>query len=289
MITTQVGAQGFLWFFGKVVDIDDPAQIGRVKVFIFNEHYEGLDQEDFRWAIPILPVTSPSAVFGSTPSGSTMNLVVGSMVFGFFADGAEKQQPMILGSFHTAPNYPSLAGISIPEQAYTKKIKPPITGNDPADTADPQYPFNNVYTSPAGHVVEIDNTPGSQRVAVHHNSGSYVEIDNDGDIVIGSTNAARYSSSKQTEITAKGNVNIASDQGNILLAARNVINIKSDKHIVIDTPSNVTITARAGVKINGDLTVTGTLQSISAASGVFTSPVGQSVYVSSGIVTDIVG
>lgn len=287
MITTQVGSQGFLWFFGKVIDVNDPAQIGRVKVFIFNEHYEGLDPDDFRWAIPILPVTSPSAVFGSTPAGSTMNLVVDSIVFGFFADGAEKQQPMILGSFHTAPNYPSLAGISIPDQAYTKKVKPFITANDPTDTANPQYPLNSVYTSPAGHTIELDNTPGSSRVAVHHSSGSYVEIDNEGDIVVGSTNAARYSSSKQTEITAKGNVNIASDEGNVQLEARDVIRIKSSKHITIETPSNVRITARGGVFIDGELTVSGAIRAGGAASNTFTTPAGQVVMVSSGIVTSI--
>lgn len=288
MITTQVGAQGFLWFFGKVIDVNDPKQIGRVKVFIFNEHHERLNQEDFRWAIPILPVTSPSAVVGTTSAGSTTNLVEGSMVFGFFADGAEKQQPMILGSFHTAPNYPSLAGISIPEQAYAKKAKPSITGNDPTDTADPQYPFNNVYTSPAGHVVEIDNTPGSQRVAVHHNSGSYVEIDNDGDIVIGSVRAARYSSANETDITALGDVKIASDRGNVELVGRRVVNIQSDsREIRIKTPADVTITAGGGTSVHGSLRVTGALSSGTGATGAFLTPTGQTVFVTKGIVTKI--
>lgn len=287
MINTQTGLQGFVWFFGKVVDVNDPDQIGRVKVFIYNEHHEDLDQEDFRWAIPILPVTSPSAVFGSTAAGSTMNLVVGSIVFGFFADGNEKQQPMVLGSMHTAPNYPDRKDISIPQQAFAKKSKPPITKNDPVDNADPQYPTNSVYTSPAGHVVEIDNTPNSQRVAVHHNSGSYVEIDNNGDIIIGSTRAARYSSANETEVTARGNVNIASEDGNIDMAANQIIRISSKQSIVLETPSNVRISTRGGLFVEGQLTSTGSIRDNSAATGTFTTPTGQTVYVSSGIISKI--
>lgn len=287
MINTQTGKQGFLWFFGRVVDVDDPLLLGRTKVLIFDQHDSNSDPEDFRWAIPILPVTSPSAVSGSTAAGSTMNLIVGSMVFGFFADGAERQQPMILGSFHTAPNYPSLAGISIPEQAYTKKAKPRITGNDPTDTADPQYPLNNVYTSPAGHVVEIDNTPGSQRVAVHHNSGSYVEIDNNGDVVIGSTRAANYSSAAETNITAGGSVNLLSQGGSARLSAQQTVSIESAANIRLVSTSNITLEAPAGVMIDGPLIVTGPVSIPNTVSGPFTTFSGEVVHVSNGLIVGL--
>lgn len=56
--------------------------------------------------------------------------------------------------------------------------------NEPIKQANPQYPFNKVYQSTSGHVIEIDDTPGSERVHVYHMSGSYIEFLPDGDLVI---------------------------------------------------------------------------------------------------------
>lgn len=42
------------------------------------------------------------------------------------------------------------------------------------------YPNNQVFQTKSGHVVELDDTPGCERVHIWHKSGSYVEIDNTG-------------------------------------------------------------------------------------------------------------
>jgi hypothetical protein len=39
-----------------------------------------------------------------------------------------------------------------------------------------QYPFNNVYESQAGHVIEYDDTPGAERIHWYHCSGTFTEI-----------------------------------------------------------------------------------------------------------------
>jgi hypothetical protein len=39
-----------------------------------------------------------------------------------------------------------------------------------------QYPFNNVYESQAGHVIEYDDTPGAERMHWYHCSGTFTEI-----------------------------------------------------------------------------------------------------------------
>jgi predicted chitinase len=43
-----------------------------------------------------------------------------------------------------------------------------------------QYPFNKVFESESGHVIEVDDTSGGERIHVYHRSGSYFEIDNTG-------------------------------------------------------------------------------------------------------------
>lgn len=42
------------------------------------------------------------------------------------------------------------------------------------------YPKNQVFQTPSGHVVEFDDSSGSERIHVWHKSGSYIEIDNTG-------------------------------------------------------------------------------------------------------------
>lgn len=93
-----MGMDGFVWFFGKVVDRNDPNRIGRVRVRVFGLHPE--DQElvpndHLPWAAPIMPITSAAhAGIGNMPVG----MVEGTIVFGFFADGNDAQLPFILGT-----------------------------------------------------------------------------------------------------------------------------------------------------------------------------------------------
>ena len=56
--------------------------------------------------------------------------------------------------------------------------------NEPRGKAAPQYPFNKVYESQSGHCIELDDTPGAERIMIFHMSGSYIEMHMDGDVVI---------------------------------------------------------------------------------------------------------
>ncbi len=46
------------------------------------------------------------------------------------------------------------------------------------------YPFNHVYESEAGHIFEIDDTPGGERIHREHSSGTFEEIHPKGDKVV---------------------------------------------------------------------------------------------------------
>lgn len=43
-----------------------------------------------------------------------------------------------------------------------------------------KYPYNNVYQSESGHLLEFDDTPGSERVQIYHKSGTFTEVDHNG-------------------------------------------------------------------------------------------------------------
>ena len=102
-----IGMDGFIWFYGVVEDRQDPYLIGRVRVRCFGHHTgdkEELPTKDLPWAQVMLPVTSAGiSGIGQSPTG----LVEGSHVFGFFRDGEDRQEPVIMGSL---PGYPAELG-----------------------------------------------------------------------------------------------------------------------------------------------------------------------------------
>ena len=53
---------------------------------------------------------------------------------------------------------------------------------DRGEWVKPKYPFNHVYESESGHVVEIDDTPGFERINLFHRKGARIEINNKGEI-----------------------------------------------------------------------------------------------------------
>ena len=93
-----IGQNDFTWFIGVVEDRDDPIQLGRVRVRCFGWHTEDKGQiptGSLPWAIPLQGITSPAiSGVGQSPTG----LVEGSWVVGFFLDGADAQEPVVMGS-----------------------------------------------------------------------------------------------------------------------------------------------------------------------------------------------
>lgn len=93
-----MGKDGFAWFFGVVEDRMDPLEAGRVKVRIFGYHSEdkNLTPTDILpWATTVQPVTSPAV---SGKGFSSVGLVEGTWVLGFFADPGSYQIPIIIGA-----------------------------------------------------------------------------------------------------------------------------------------------------------------------------------------------
>lgn len=51
---------------------------------------------------------------------------------------------------------------------------------EPESDFAPQYPYNNVFQTEAGHFQEFDDTPGSERIRTQHRTGTFTEIQADG-------------------------------------------------------------------------------------------------------------
>ena len=100
----------FVWWQGVVEDRDDPLFLGRCRVRILGYHTDnkqegiGIPTEHLPWATPSQPITSAAmSGIGTSPTG----MVEGTWIFGFFRDGKNAQEPVMLGTFGGIPEDPS--------------------------------------------------------------------------------------------------------------------------------------------------------------------------------------
>jgi len=96
----------FTWWQGVVEDRIDPLKLGRCRVRVLGYHTDNKDEgvgiptEHLPWATPMQPITSAAMNgIGTTPLGP----VEGTWVFGFFRDGANAQEPVMIGTFGGVP------------------------------------------------------------------------------------------------------------------------------------------------------------------------------------------
>ena len=86
--------------------------------------------------------------------------------------------------FATKPNLASVSDQAAEdEREYWEEPEP--KGIDP--DADPYisgvYPYNHVFESESGHITEVDDSPGAERLFRQHTSGTFEEIHPNGDMV----------------------------------------------------------------------------------------------------------
>ena len=238
-----MGKNGFQWFVGVVEDRQDPKTLGRLRVRCLGYHTEDLVKlptSDLPWSHVMNPITSATVSgLGQTPLGA----VEGTWVVGFFQDGAEAQQPIIIGTLPGVPSelpdinskkgfqdavngvYPkykdesdvnrlsvndedlphsslTIRQADLDKKVGTAQIDSIFSGVAPIPTdldagavrdenvgvviggewSEPntpyaaEYPYNHVYESEGGHVREMDDTPGKERIHERHASGSGYEI-----------------------------------------------------------------------------------------------------------------
>ena len=74
--------------------------------------------------------------------------------------------------------------------------------------AKPVYPYNKVIQSESGHVIEMDDTPSAERLAIEHRSGTFQEIHPDGSQVTRIVNDNYTIICRDEEVFVGGKVNI---------------------------------------------------------------------------------
>ena len=95
------------WWTGVVENRHDPMKLGRCQVRIMGYHSPDLRKmptEKLPWSVPMMPIVSGSQTgVGWSPTGP----VEGTHVVGFFRDGEDGQEPVMMG---TLPGIPKKGG-----------------------------------------------------------------------------------------------------------------------------------------------------------------------------------
>lgn len=222
----------FNWFMGVVEDTNDPLKGGRLKVRVLNEHFDRVSTEDLPWATVMLPVTSGSFDgIGTAPVGAIQN---GTHVIGFYADGASKRIPVVMGTL----TFPERNG---GDTSYLAKGQGPIqkqrVDGEPASAYAAEYPYNATHTTRSGHAIEVDDTPGAERIHVYHKSGAYVEIFPDGQIVTKSpANNVEVTVQDKQILVERGDMDVKVSRGGVTIDALGHILVTSATRIDIIAP-----------------------------------------------------
>lgn len=155
---------------------------------------------------------------------------------------ADAVRPGLLASIETSPVMPEKIEIDYTKKGKSKITNPTITAADlpyypkadyysktdvsifakgeadysalldgdhlPKTKAEPEYPYNKSWLTESGHLFELDDTRDKERILLYHRSGSFTEIQPDGDRHTRIVNDDYEVVCGNKEITVCGNVKI---------------------------------------------------------------------------------
>ena len=311
------------WFMGVVEDRQDPLNLGRIRVRIFGRHSDNkqlVPTNTLPWSQVLLP----------TNNSNPYPCREGDQVLGMFLDGKNAQISLILGTYPRIPqehadtnkgfndvrtaeqlakapvkpnesptNYPR----NLDEPTSSRLYRNESTDNsivslkesrripeEPSSGYAAVSPYNNVYESESGHAIEIDDTPGAERLHFYHRSGSYVEYEANGDRV------ERIQNDKFTVVIGNDTVYVEGDvnvkvNGNLNFAGTIVaLNDKTGKSGIEIKDGNIKISSPTRIVLQAAVVEVPTGSSFGvtdAASGTITTSTGQVVTIEKGIITNI--
>jgi hypothetical protein len=132
--------------------------------------------------------------------------------------------------------------------------------NEPETKYNAKYPYNNVTETESGHIVEFDDTPGSERIHQAHRNGSFVEWYPNGDKVEKITRDNYTIVMKDDNLYIMGNCRVTV-QGDAEVYVQKNVNLRVDQNVTALVKGNVDFEVEGNVKglvkKNADITVDG--------------------------------
>lgn len=133
------------------------------------------------------------------------------------------------------------------------------TWSEPKPAYAPVYPYDRVYTSESGHVVEVDDTPGHERIAVQHRTGSFIEWMPSGSMI------EKITKTKYTIIMADDNIHVMG-QCRITVAGAAYIQVVGDCNLQVDNNLNAGVAGDANFSVGGNFNLKASSVAIESSS-----------------------
>lgn len=269
------------WFMGVVEDTHDPLKVNRVRVRCIEYHTDNranLPTESLPWA----------SFMHTGAHMSAPNVVPGDWVVGFFLDGDQAQQPIIMGMLDGIPGPADPSkGFNDPTGQHPKQpgspTNSPLARGDPAKqdailkapplttpTASgatvqapnlgyaPVYPNNHVIETDGGNIIELDDTAGAERIDIFHASGSFMSLNPDGSAtiqILGDTfqiagGQITIASNKAVNVVAYGEIGLLSAK-DVTIAGKSITMV-SQSDITVTAPGSINASAGSALNLGGE-------------------------------------
>ena len=117
-----------------------------------------------------------------------------------------------------------------------------VTWDEPAPYYNAVYPHNKVYSTHNGITVELDDTPENRRIQIYHPSNTYLEIDENGDLVFKNTGDKHEITKSDKYTSVDGNYRKSIHSNYVkLVEEKELIQIKNNKTERIEKNESNTI------------------------------------------------
>ena len=136
------------WFLGTIVDVNDPIEMGRVRVRIYGIHSSSIElipTADLPWAQVMADVNQG----GVSGIGANVGLKEGAQVFGIFLDGKNSQVPLVMGSISKLE--------LTPESEKKKQVQdPPEVDNKKTEYEEQNFEISGTAVRAKGLALDLD-------------------------------------------------------------------------------------------------------------------------------------
>ena len=156
----------------------------------------------------------------------------------------------------TKPNIGTVSDTLKTDATRTTYNEPDAKSTLPTDSpyTASQYPYNHVFESESGHVMEIDDTPEKERLLRYHRTGTFEEIHPDGIRVVKVVGKNYEIIADDNNVFVNGNVNLtATGNYNHLVKGDYVLEVEGNYTRKIHKSEQVKIGARGPEKGGGNL------------------------------------
>lgn len=213
---------------GEVIDVMDPLNAGRVKIRVRGV-YDSIPPDGIPWAFYADPLMGGVGI-----TGGFFIPDVGAEVWCFFENEDHMRPVFFAGAPHALGR-----------------------SDEKASEEGSVYPYNRVFKTKQGHMIEFDDTDGNARIHVFHRTGTEFIMHDNGDIVENVVGDAYRNVKGKVVDTIEGTYDIiVTGDMTVELAANYYTNTQGNVAVATQGNSDTTTVGNVSVETHGTNTQT---------------------------------